>query len=150
MNRLRIRLRAFYQRTGRDSGQISVFAVVMMLAFLAAAGLVLDGGLALSVKVQALDQAQAAARIGAQQLDLTTYRTTGVARLDPARADAAARDWLTRAGLDGQVTATIATVTVTVRRSSDTQLLRIVGVDTLAVSATASATALQGVTGPNT
>ena len=148
MNRLRTRLRDLYQRG--DSGQISVFAVVMMLAFLAAAGLVLDGGIALSAKVQALDQAQAAARIGAQQLDLTTYRTTGTARLDPARAQGAARDWLTRAGLDGQVTATTTTVTVTVRRTSDTQLLRIVGVDTLAVSATATATALQGVTGPNT
>ncbi len=151
MNRLRARLHMVRERTGgSDAGQISVFAVVMMLAFLAAAGLVLDCGLALSVKVQALDQAQAAARIGAQQLDLTTYRTTNVARLDPSRAEGAARDWLTRAGLAGQVTATTTTVTVTVHRESRAQLLQLVGVDTLQVSATATATALQGVTGPNT
>jgi len=38
-------------------------------------------------------------------------------------------------------------VTVTVRRTTRTQLLQLVGVSTLTVSATATATAIQGVNG---
>jgi Flp pilus assembly protein TadG len=138
------------ERTGGDAGQMTPFAVLMTIALLAVAGLVLDAGLALSEKVRALDIAQAAARAGAQELDLYKYRTSNVAELDPARAASAARAWLASAGVEGEATATITTVTVTVRRTSDTQLLQIVGVRQLAVSATATATAVQGVTGPNT
>ncbi|GAA4466311.1 pilus assembly protein TadG-related protein [Phytohabitans houttuyneae] len=126
------------------------FAVLITIALLAVAGLVLDAGLALSEKVRALDIAQAAARAGAQELDLYKYRTSNVAELDPDRAASAARAWLTSAGVEGEATATVTTVTVTVRRTSDTQLLQIVGVRQLAVSASATATAVQGVTGPTT
>nr|WP_212827271.1 pilus assembly protein TadG-related protein [Polymorphospora rubra] len=129
---------------------MTAFAVVMTVALLAVAGLVLDAGLALTEKVRALDIAQAAARAGAQELDLYQYRTRDVAELDPNRAATAARAWLASAGVDGEATATTNTVTVTVRRTSRTQLLQIVGVRQLAVSATATATAVQGVTGPNT
>ena len=135
----------------RDAGQVTAFAVVMILALLAVAGLVLDAGLALSVKLQALDTAQAAARAGAQQLDLARYRTTGVAAaLDPVQATASAHAWLTAAGIDGQATATADTVTVTVHRASRTQLLGLLGITELHVTATATATAVQGTTGPGT
>jgi Flp pilus assembly protein TadG len=129
---------------------VTPFVVLLSIALLAVAGLVLDAGLALSAKVQALDTAQAAARAGAQQLDLYAYRTRGVTHLDPTRATAAARSWLASAGVQGDASATATTVTVTVRRSSRTQLLQIAGVQTLNVSASATATAVQGVTGPNT
>ena len=138
------------ERTGGDAGQVTPFAVLMTVAVLAVAGLVLDAGLALSEKVRALDIAQAAARAGAQELDLYKYRTNNVAELDPTRAASAARAWLTSTGVEGEATATTTTVIVTVRRTTDTQLLQIVGVRQLAVSASATATAVQGVTGPNT
>lgn len=137
-------------RVGGDAGQVTPFAVLMTIALLAVAGLVLDAGLALAEKVRALDVAQAAARAGAQELDLFKYRTANVAELDPARAASAARAWLASAGVDGDATATTTTVTVTVRRTTSTQLLQIVGVGELHVSASASATAVQGVSGPNT
>jgi Flp pilus assembly protein TadG len=143
-------LRRIRARTGDDCGQISAFVVILTFALVAFAGLVLDGGMALSAKVQALDAAQAAARAGAQQLNLTEYREHNVAHLDPPRAAAAARGWLSSAGLDGTVTVTTETVTVTVRRTTRTQLLQLVGVRTLSVSATATATTLHGVTGPGT
>jgi Flp pilus assembly protein TadG len=134
---------------GGDAGRVTPFALLMTIALLAVAGLVLDAGLALSEKVRALDVAQAAARAGAQELDLHKYRTSSIAELDPARAAATARAWLASAGVDGEASATTTTVTVTVRRTSNTQLLHIVGVSRLTVSATATATAVQGVTGPN-
>jgi Flp pilus assembly protein TadG len=125
-------------------------AVLMTIALLAVAGLVLDAGLALAEKVRVLDVAQAAARAGAQELALDKYRTSNVAELDPARAASTARAWLAAAGADGEATATTTTVTVTVRGTSNTQLLQIVGVRRLTVSASATATAVHGVTGPNT
>ena len=121
MNRMRCLLRRVRTRTGDDSGQVTPFVVILAIALIAFAGLVLDAGMALSAKVQALDAAQAAAR-----------------------------GWLSAAGLDGTVTATTTTVTVTVRRSTRTQLLQLVGVRSLDVSATATATAVHGVTGPGT
>ncbi|MEU1813497.1 pilus assembly protein TadG-related protein [Micromonospora aurantiaca (nom. illeg.)] len=142
--------RRLRERAGDDSGQVTAFAVLMIVALLAVAGLVLDAGLALTQKVGALDIAQGAARAGAQELDLYQYRTRNVAVLDPARAASAARAWLASSGATGEATATTTTVTVTVRRASRTQLLQIVGVRQLDVSASASATAVQGVTGPNT
>jgi hypothetical protein len=150
MTRLRSLLRRLRLRVGDDSGQVTPFVVVLTVALIAFAGLVLDAGVALSAKVQALDAAQAAARAGAQQLNLTVYRTSNIAQLDPPRAEAAARGWLQAANLQGTVTATTTTVTVTVQRTSHTQLLQLVGVRSLNVSATATATALHGVTGPNT
>lgn len=142
--------RGWRNRSRDDAGQVTAFVTVLVVALLALGGLVLDGGLALSAKMQALDAAQAAARAGAQQLDLATYRATNTARLDPTRAANAARRWLADAGLDGDATATATTVTVTVRRHSRTQLLQLVGVRELDVSATATATAVQGITGAGT
>jgi hypothetical protein len=147
VGRLMLRVRA----VGRDdAGQVTAFVTILVAALLLLGGLVLDGGLALSAKAQALDTAQAAARVGAQQLDLATYRSTNTARLDPTRAAAAARQWLTSAGVDGDATATTTTVTVTVHRRQRTQLLQLVGVAEIDVSATATATPVQGVTGPGT
>jgi Flp pilus assembly protein TadG len=139
------------QRLGpADAGQVTPFVVLLCVALFAVAGLVLDAGIALSAKVQALGIAQSAARAGAQQLDLYAYRTSGITRLDPGRAAATARAWLASAGVHGDASATATTVTVTVRRDSHTQILQLVGVRNLHVSASATATALHGVTGPNT
>ena len=48
----------------------------MTAGFIAIAGLVDDGGRALSGRVRALDEAQAAARAGAQQINVTLLRET--------------------------------------------------------------------------
>jgi len=150
MTRLSALVRRVRRSTGDDAGQVTPFVVILVVALLALAGLVLDAGLALSAKVQALDAAQAAARAGAQELDLNSYRTTGEARLNPVAAINTAQAWLAAAGLNGTVTATTTEVTVTVYRAQPTQLLQLIGVASLNVSATATATAVQGVTGPST
>ena len=69
-----------------ESGMVTAFVVIFTLALLAMAGLVLDGGLALAAKVQAIDDAQAAARAGAQAIDIPLYRATGQVTLDPGEA----------------------------------------------------------------
>jgi hypothetical protein len=113
-----------------------------MVAALLLGGLVLDAGLAVSTKVNARSVANAAARAGARELDVAALRTTGVVRLDRAKAQAAATSWLARAGLPGTVTVTGDTVTVSVTTSRPTQLLNLAGIGSIAVHATATAEAV--------
>ena len=134
-------------RWRRDEGQVSAFAVVMVAATLALAGLVLDAGYAVAAKARMVGIAQAAARAGAQQLDLTEYRRSGDVRLNPALATQAAQGWLAQSGVRGTVTATDQTVHVEISYDVDTQLLGLVGVSTLTVHATGDAQAIRSDTG---
>jgi hypothetical protein len=136
--------RALSRGRADESGMVTAFVVVFTLALLAMAGLVLDGGLTLAAKVRAIDGAQAAARAGAQAIDIPLYRATGHITLDATQAVADAERYLAGAGQTGTVAVTGDEVTVTVRLTQPTQILSIVGVDTLAVSGTGSATAEQG------
>ena len=132
------------RRVGAEEGMVTAFVVIFTLALLAMAGLVLDGGLALAAKVHAIDDAQAAARAGAQAIDIPLYRSTGTITLDPAEATADAHGFLAAAGEHGTVTVAGETVAVTVTITQPTQILSVVGVDQLTVSGTGSATAQQG------
>ncbi|WP_245849106.1 pilus assembly protein TadG-related protein [Lentzea kentuckyensis] len=125
--------------TVSDDGAVSAFVVVLFIGLLVLAGLVLDGGLALGAKVRASGQAEAAARAGAQAIDLAVYRATGAFRLLPAEAAAAAQDHLATVGATGTVTVSGDTVTVTVTASQTTQLLGLAGISSLSVKGTGSA-----------
>lgn len=116
-----------------DDGQVTAFVVVLTLGVLTLAGLTLDGGLALAATTRATGQAEAAARAGAQAIDLTTYRATGTLRLRPTDAIAHARAHLTAQGATGIVTASTNTITVTVTATEHTQLLGLIGITTLTV-----------------
>ena len=122
---------------------ITAFVVVIMMALVLVAGLVLDGGLALAAKVQAIDDAQAAARAGAQAIDLSTFRATGQITLDAGTATTAAEQSLTTAGQSGTVNVAGDVVTVTVTVTQHTQILDLIGVNALHETATGSATAEQ-------
>jgi hypothetical protein len=129
---------------GQEDGMVTAFVVIFTLALLAMAGLVFDGGLALSAKVRAIDDAQAAARAGAQAIDIPLYRQSGTITLDSAQAVADAQGFLAAAGEHGTVTVTGETVDVTVTITQPTQILSVVGVDQLTVTGAGSATAEQG------
>ena len=135
------RLRA---RLGEDeAGMVTAFVVVFTLALVVMAGLVLDGGLALSAKVQAIDDAQAAARAGAQAIDIPLYRSTGQITLDSAQATTDAERYLAQSGHTGTVTVDGEQVAVTVTISQPTQILSLAGIGHLTVSGTGTATAEQ-------
>jgi hypothetical protein len=124
-------------RGDRGSGSIWAIGVVAVVALLA--GAVLDGGNAMAARVQALDIAQQAARAGANQLDLGALRNQGVIRLDPGAARAAAEAFLRESGATGTANATIAQVSVTVARSQPTLMLQAIGVDSIGMTAIATA-----------
>lgn len=128
-----------------EHGRVSAFLVTMVSGILALAGLTLDGGLALAAKAQAIGDAQAAARAGAQALDLTAYRDTGTVRLDPTQAVDAAHRYLTGIGATGAVSVADNTVTVAITTTYHTQLLGLVGISALTVTGRGSAIPQQGV-----
>jgi hypothetical protein len=132
------------ERRRDESGMVTAFVVIFSLALIVMAGLVLDGGLAVAAKVKAIDDAQAAARAGAQAIDIPTYRATGQITLDPTEAESAATQFLAAAGQTGQVKVDGDQVTVTVTVSQPTQILSVVGLDHFNESGTGTATAEQG------
>jgi hypothetical protein len=128
-----------------DEGRVTAFVVVLTIGILALAGLTLDGGLALSAKVKANGQAEAAARAGAQAIDLAAYRNGGTVALVPVQAVADAQSYLATVGASGTVTVSGDTVTVTITASQNTQLLGMVGISSLTVHGTGSAHPQRGV-----
>ena len=127
-----------------ERGQVIAFLVVMTAGFIAIAGLVDDGGRALSGRVRALDEAQAAARAGAQQINLTLLREDGSVELDAPAAVQAADQYLATVGDAGVVTVSGNSVHVTVTVNVPTQILGAFGVTNLTVSAEGEATAEEG------
>jgi hypothetical protein len=127
-----------------ESGMVTAFVVIFTVALIVMAGLVLDGGLALSAKVQAIDDAQAAARAGAQALNIPLYRSTGQITLDPGQATADAERYLANSGHSGTVQVTGEQVIVTVTISQPTQILSLAGIDQITVSGSGTATAERG------
>ncbi len=124
---------------------MTAFVVVLTIGILTLAGLTLDGGLALAAKVRANGQAEAAARAGAQAIDLGAYRASGALHLVPTQAVADAQSYLATVGASGTVTVSGNTVTVTVTAAQNTQLLGMVGISTLSVHGEGSAHPQQGV-----
>jgi Flp pilus assembly protein TadG len=137
------KLRRLRAHRGREDGTVTAFVVVFTAALILMAGLVLDGGLTLAAKVQAINDAQAAARAGAQAIDLSTFRTTGQITLDPAQATTDADNYLAAAGHTGTVEVNGDQVTVTVSITQPMQILSIVGISHLTVTGSGTATAEQ-------
>jgi len=133
------------RRGGDEAGQVTAFVVIFLAALFLFAGLVLDGGLTLAARLRAIDEAQAAARAGAQALDTAAYRSTGTVVLDPAAAIAAADAYLAAAGGTNQVSVTGDQVTVTVNLVQHMQLLSMVGINQLTVTGTGVARLERGV-----
>ena len=138
-HRIRPVLHRWVGRLRGDQGSGTVWAIGIVAVVALLAGAVLDGGNAMAARVQALDIAQQAARAGANQLDLAALRNQGLVRLDPGAAQTAAEGFLREAGVTGTVTATAAQVSVTVTRSQPTLVLQAIGVDTIGMTATATA-----------
>jgi hypothetical protein len=131
----------------REEGQVTAFVVVMVAALLLCVGLVLDGGLLLAAKRRASNEAEQAARAGAQAVDTGAYRAGGVLRLDPDRARSAARAYLAAAGHHGTVRVAGDRVVVTVEVTQPMQLLGLAGIGRMTVTGRGAARAAQGVEG---
>ena len=121
-----------------ERGSITGFVAVVAFALVMVAGMAYDGGQVIHAHSAARNDAEQAARAGAQQIDITHLRQTNEPRLDPAEAESAALDYLAQVGATGTVVVDDADITVTVTRIQSLHILP--GADrTITVVETASA-----------
>lgn len=136
------------RRDGRDEGYVSVMVAGVVLAVMAAIGLVVDGSIALAAHRTANNEAEQAARAAAQAIDLTSYtdgQGQGQPRIDPAAARAAAAAYLQGTGDPYTVEITgPSQITVTVTVVRPTRLLSMVGVQTITAVGVGRSTQLFG------
>lgn len=131
--------------TRTESGAVTVFVTVFSVALLAMVGLVADGSRVLAARRDAANIAEAAARAGAEALDLHGLRDTDQVRLDPTAAIARADAYLTTAGYQGTVHATPTEVSVRVTVHRSTLLLGAVGMHSFTVTESGAASPVRGI-----
>lgn len=136
-------------RVWSDSGSLTLMLAVLMLALLALAGLVIDGGRKLDATQKAYAIAQEAARAGAGQVNTSAAYGSGTFEVDPSQAKAAARAYLASAGYRRwSVTVSGNSITVIVHVTERTEVLSLIGIATFTSSGSAVASLVSGVTGP--
>ena len=130
-----------------DCGSVTAFVVIITLSLLVCAGLVFDGGRILAARRQAGGIAMAAARRGAQELDVEGT----VVIVDDAKARTEAEAFVDRAAVAQnnvitfrQASTVPDAVTVEVRISQPTFLLGLVGIHSSVVKATRTARPVPG------
>lgn len=134
-------------RAAPDRGAVSVVLVLLAGALFALAGLVLDGGRAITARERASDLAEQGARAGADMLDEAGYRATGAAGVDPSTAAAAACRAVVAAEPDAGCAATVSAggVRVAVRCHTETAFLAVVGIAGMITAGDATARPARGI-----
>jgi uncharacterized membrane protein len=83
-----------------ESGVVSAFALGLMMTFVVCAGLGVDGGRLVANRMELVDHAENAARVGAQEL---TDLRTGEPTLDENQARNSASNYLATNNVEGEV-----------------------------------------------
>jgi hypothetical protein len=130
--------------SSKEAGSVSAFVVLLATCLAALLGLVAEGGQVMEMRAAAMTEVEQAARTGAAQLSPTTVHAGDI--LDGGDAPAAAAILVMSGdGHPGSAIVKGTTVTAAIRPFSvATPLLSLVGVPSIEITATASATALAG------
>jgi Flp pilus assembly protein TadG len=122
-------------------GSATVFVLGFAAVLMVGAGLVVDGGLALNKRSQVADDAEQAARSGANAIDVAALRDRGQLVVDASQATAVASDFLSERGYTNiGVVVNGNEVTAAADGSVDTAILSLVGINTFTVHGEATAT----------
>ena len=134
----------------RERGQAVVWLAAMLPCFLAILGLAIDGDVVWNAERSLQDLADGAARTGAEALDTQAYYASDgrTVALDPTAARQQTELYLQRdgSGATWSVSADSKEVIVRLRQSVPTSFVRIVGINTVPLTATAIAEVRHGVT----
>ena len=134
---------------GRARGSITLMLAAMFVGLLALFGIVVDGGTKLDAAQNADAVAQEAARAGAGRVSQSAAYTTGQFLVDQQQAVAAARAYLAGGGYTGTVVPQgRASIRVTVTITKPTQVLSLIGINSVRATGSAVASLEAGVTGP--
>ena len=132
------------RRCRGEDGIFTLFTALIAAAFLILAGLAVDGGYVLAARRRAIDEANGAARAGAEASAPSAYRTSGDLVLDPDAA-AAAQGFLAATGHRGSVSVDGNQVLVTLDFDQPMSLLRIIGIDSVNVQGRGQARSVRGI-----
>ncbi|HVM03352.1 MAG TPA: pilus assembly protein TadG-related protein [Acidimicrobiales bacterium] len=133
------------RRCRGEDGIFTLFTALIVAAFLILAGLAVDGGYVLAARRRAIDEANGAARAGAEALAPSAYRTSGDLVLDPDAAAAAAQGFLAATGHSGTVTVDGNEVLVSLNFDQPMSLLRIIGIESVNVQGRGQARSVRGI-----
>ena len=133
------------RRCRGEDGIFTLFTALIAAAFLILAGLAVDAGYVLAARRRAIDEANGAARAGAEALAPSAYRTSGDLVLDPDAAAAAAQSFLAATGHSGSVSVDGNQVLVTLNFDQPMSLLRIIGIDSVNVQGRGQARSVRGI-----
>lgn len=128
-------------RQRREAGAATIFVIGMSIVLLVCGGLVIDGGLAINARMKAADDAEQAARVGADSIDIDALRSTGVVSINEGLARQRAAGYLEGRGYTPgryQVVVVGNSVEVAVQDTTETTLLQLVGIRTFEVDAAAT------------
>jgi hypothetical protein len=132
-----------------ECGSLTLMLAVLFISLLALVGLVIDGGAKVTLAENATSIAQEAARAGAGMVNTATAYANGSFVVDESQAVNAADQYLANAGYQGsaQPGATANSIQVTVTVTRPTEVLSIIGIDSMSATGKATATLVTGVTG---
>lgn len=131
-------------RHGED-GVVTAFVAIFAIALLLVGGLVFDGGSILAARRTAIDEADGAARAGAQAVSVNALRQTGgPIAINEQAARLRVRDYLAPTGHTGTVTVNGDTVSVDVTFTRKTTILGMVGVGPITVHGHGQARSIRG------
>ena len=124
-----------------ERGSAAIFVIGMSLVLMVCAGLVVDGGLAINARMRVADDAEQAARVAADSIDVDLLRAGGGIVINEPLARQRAAAYLARRGYGaGQYAIDVDgnQVSVDVDDTTQTTLLSLIDVDSYDVHASAT------------
>jgi hypothetical protein len=131
--------------SGNERGAVTAFVVVFTTTLLVVAGLVIDGGFLLAARREAINQAEAAARAGAQAVRTDVLRADGPVTVDPVEARRRVLDYLAGSGHEATVDVAGDTVRVEVSFSKPLTVLGLAGLGRMTIRGSGEAQGVRGV-----
>jgi len=130
-------------RRRNEQGSVTVFVVVFTVTLILVGGLATDGGRLLAARRAAINEAEAAARAGAQAIRTDLLRADGTVAIDPVDARRRVAAYLARTGHHGNADITGDTVTVEVSFTQPLAVLGLAGLAPITIRGTGEAQGLR-------
>ena len=107
-----------------QDGVVTAFVVGLLMTFICCAGLGVDGGRLVAVRLTLADHAENAARLAAQEL---TSLRTGSPKIDQQAAHRSASRYFSDNNLTGDISTSANSVSVTVSQTVEMSILKLFG-----------------------
>ena len=107
-----------------QDGVVTAFVVGLLMTFICCAGLGVDGGRLVAVRLTLADHAENAARLAAQEL---TSLRTGSLKIDQQAANRSASRYFSDNNLTGDISTSANSVSVTVSQTVEMSILKLFG-----------------------